>query len=55
LPKFNPIIGIGNAPRQYFPKGINFGEVTDKVLALAVKKINHRPRKCLDYQAPHAT
>ena len=39
--------------RQYFPKGMNFREVTDKVLALAVKKINHRPRKCLDYQTSH--
>jgi len=39
--------------RQYFPKGMNFREITDKVLALAVKKINHRPRKCLDYQTPH--
>jgi len=39
--------------RQYFPKGMNFREITDKVLALAVKKINHRPRKCLNYQTPH--
>jgi len=39
--------------RQYFPKGMNFRKIIDKVLALAVKKINHRPRKCLDYQKPH--
>jgi len=39
--------------RQYFPKGMNFREITDKVLALAVKKINHRPRKCLNYPPPH--
>ena len=39
--------------RQYFPKGVNFRKVTDENLALAVKKINHRPRKCLDYQTPH--
>jgi IS30 family transposase len=32
---------------------MNFREITDKVLALAVKKINHRPRKCLNYQTPH--
>jgi IS30 family transposase len=25
----------------------------DEALALAVKKINNRPRKCLDYQTPH--
>jgi len=39
--------------RQYFPKGMNFMKVTDKNLALAVKKLNHRPRKCLNYQTPH--
>jgi len=39
--------------RQYFPKGMNFRKVTDKNLVLAVKKINHRPRKCLDYQTPY--
>ena len=39
--------------RQYFPKGMNFRKVTDKNLALAVKKLNHRPRKCLGYQTPH--
>ena len=39
--------------RQYFPKGMNFVKVTDKNLALAVKKLNHRPRKCLNYQTPH--
>jgi len=36
--------------RQYFPKGIS-----DKILAIAVKKINHRPRKCLDYHTPSIT
>jgi len=39
--------------RQYFPKGTNFKNISDKNLALAVKKINHRPRKCLHYQTPH--
>jgi IS30 family transposase len=32
---------------------MNFMKVTDKNLALAVKKLNHRPRKCLNYQTPH--
>ncbi|MEA3279865.1 MAG: hypothetical protein U9Q38_04630 [Thermodesulfobacteriota bacterium] len=31
---------------------MNFKKITDKVLALAVKKINHKPRKCFDYQTP---
>ncbi len=39
--------------RQYFPKGTNFKDITNKDLALVVKKINHRPRKCLNYQTPH--
>jgi IS30 family transposase len=39
--------------RQYFPKGTNFKNITNKDLTLVVKKINHRPRKCLDYQTPH--
>ena len=39
--------------RQYFPKGTDFREFTEEDLAFAVKKLNHRPRKCLDYQTPH--
>ena len=39
--------------RQYFPKGTDFRMVTQKDLAFAVKKLNHRPRKCLNYRSPH--
>jgi IS30 family transposase len=39
--------------RQYFPKGTDFRNVTEEDLAFAVKKLNHRPRKCLGYQSPH--
>jgi transposase, IS30 family len=39
--------------RRYFPKGMDFRRVTEKLLAEAVKKLNHRPRKCLDYRTPH--
>ncbi len=39
--------------RQYLPKGTNFKEITNKDLAIIVKKLNHRPRKCLNYQTPH--
>ena len=39
--------------RQYFPKGTNFKDITNKDLALVVKKLNHRPRKSLNYQTPH--
>lgn len=39
--------------RHYFPKGINFQTVTEEELDLIVKKVNHRPRKCLNYQTPY--
>jgi hypothetical protein len=39
--------------RQYFPKGMNVREISDKILAIAVKKINHKLRKCLDNLTPH--
>lgn len=38
--------------RQYFPKGTDFREFTEEDLAFAVKKLNHRPRKCLNYRSP---
>ena len=39
--------------RRYFPKGADFRAITDEVLASVVKKLNHRPRKCLGYWTPH--
>jgi IS30 family transposase len=39
--------------RQYFPKGADFRNISDKEIAIAVKKINNRPRKCLSYRTPH--
>lgn len=38
--------------RRYFPKGCDFSAVSDEALALTVKKLNGRPRKCLDYWTP---
>ena len=38
--------------RRYFPKGSNL-KLSDEQLALIVKKINNRPRKCLNYLTPH--
>lgn len=38
--------------RQYFPKGTNFKKVTDEDVDQAVKRLNNRPRKCLNYQTP---
>lgn len=39
--------------RQYFPKGTDFRRVKDEQLQKAVNKLNHRPRKCLNYRTPH--
>jgi IS30 family transposase len=39
--------------RQYFQKGTDFRKVPEKEVALVVKKLNNRPRKCLSYQTPH--
>ena len=39
--------------RQYYPKGYDFTKLTEEALAKAVRKLNHRPRKCLGYRTPH--
>jgi len=38
--------------RQYFPRGTDFRRVSDQAVAAAVARLNHRPRKCLNYQTP---
>lgn len=38
--------------RRTFPKGTDFHRVTDKEVAQTVKKLNNRPRKCLNYRTP---
>ena len=39
--------------RFYFPKGSDFRQISEKEVALVVKKLNNRPRKCLNYQTPY--
>lgn len=38
--------------RQYFPKKSSFDNITTHDLQRVVKKLNHRPRKCLGYKTP---
>jgi IS30 family transposase len=38
--------------RDFFPKGCDFGRVTHHQVAKAVRMLNNRPRKCLNYQTP---
>ena len=39
--------------RQYFPKGCDFKNVSETALASMLARLNHRPRKCLDYLTPY--
>lgn len=39
--------------RQYFPKGSNFATVTQKDVGRAIRELNHRPRKRLNYLTPY--
>jgi IS30 family transposase len=40
--------------RQYFTKGSSFENITDKDVDEVMDKLNHRPRKTLNYKTPHA-
>lgn len=39
--------------RQYFPKRCDLRGLTPAQLEPILKKLNHRPRKCLGYRSPH--
>lgn len=38
--------------RQYLPKDTDLTQVTPEQLSSYVRQLNHRPRKCLDFQSP---
>lgn len=38
--------------RFYFPRGTDFSQISEDELNRAVRRLNHRPRKCLDYRTP---
>lgn len=40
--------------RQYFPKGSSFEDITDEQVDKVMHRLNHRPRKGLDYRTPHS-
>lgn len=40
--------------RQYFTKGSSFGNITDDAVEAVMDKLNHRPRKTLNFKTPHA-
>ncbi len=39
--------------RRYFPKGFDFRLASDKLIQAVVERLNHRPRKCLNYRAAY--
>jgi len=39
--------------RQYFPKGTDFTTITQSDLQRVERKLNNRPRKCLDMKTPN--
>ncbi|MDX1963156.1 MAG: IS30 family transposase, partial [Pirellulales bacterium] len=39
--------------RQYFPKGMDFRNVTPQEVRRVQDLINHRPRECLGFQTAH--
>jgi IS30 family transposase len=39
---------------HHFPKGISFETITDEQVEAVMHRLNHRPRKGLNYQTPHA-
>lgn len=40
--------------RQYFPKASRFETITDEPVEAIMHRRNHRPRKGVNYQTPHA-
>ena len=39
--------------RHYFPKGSDLGKASEQEVLQAVYRLNHRPRRCLDWKTPH--
>lgn len=40
--------------KLYFTKGSRFANITDDEVEAAMNKLNHRPRKILNFKTPHA-
>jgi len=38
--------------RWYLPKGTNFANISDETIGWIESRLNHRPRKCLDFKTP---
>jgi len=38
--------------REYYPKGMDLSQTNDEEVNEVLSRLNHRPRKCLDFQTP---
>jgi IS30 family transposase len=47
-----PPENINGLIRQYFPKGSFFGSITEADVEKVMERLNHRPRKTLNYKTP---
>jgi len=45
--------GMNGLIREFFPKKTRFDSITKNDIALAMHRLNHRPRKCLGFRTPH--
>ena len=38
--------------REYYPKGMDLSKTNDDEVNDVLERLNHRPRKCLDFKTP---
>ena len=43
---------INGLIRWYLPKGTDFANISDEMIGWIESRLNHRPRKCLDFKTP---
>jgi IS30 family transposase len=43
---------INGLIRWYLPKGTDFANISDEMISWIEARLNHRPRKCLDFKTP---
>ena len=46
-------VRTGTSPVGYFPKGMDFAELTREDANRAMDKLNNRPRECLGFKTPN--
>lgn len=49
----DPVISVNGLIRRYFPKDTDFTNVTAAEINRIEKRLNNRPKKCLNYRTPY--